>query len=608
MRKIYTSLFAVALVTGVTAQHADLDIQPIRKNIEIGNKVKPGNAGQVKGVTVWEDDFDASAASLWTMTNSSSPALDWNVETDVNAAPRAEYQPVGMTTAANGFIFIDSDAAGGTATQNADATLTSSIDLASLSSASNFSIVFEHCYRTYQDTRIVRVSGDGGSTWTDYTVTDGTDANTNSANPETTSFNISAVVAPGGVVSNDVLIQFNFQGAWGWFWAVDDVRIVETDDHDMKLDLATFGSMGTWGAALPYYQVPSDQIAPVTYWGVASNIGAVDQTNAAIAVDVNSGTFTGSSPAGFTSVVGATDTLTVSADYTPASAIGTHTATFDLGTDNTDADGSNNTGTATFDVTEYVYARDNGTVEGGSYNSGEAYEVGNIYDIVSATTLSVINVSPAATSEGNPLIYAKLYSIDAGTGDFIFMEQSDDYALSAGEFGTEVELCLLSSQTLNAGESYLVVVGSYGDGGASNDLVTATGGTSEDQTTFYFDGTDQTWYYTSSTPFVRMNFDPAAAVCAVSVEENEGNISVGQNFPNPFNGNTTVNYSLVNADEVMVEITDLTGKVISVMNEGVKTSGNHTLEINGKGLAAGTYYYSIITSNGKITKAMNVAK
>lgn len=606
MRKIYTSLFAVALVTGVSAQHANLDIQPIRKNIEVGTTVKPGNVGQVKGATVWSNDF--STASDWTMTNTSNPSLDWAIETDVNAAPRTEFQPVGMTSAANGYLFIDSDAAGQTATQNADATLSTAIDMTTLgTSATNFSLVFEHCYRSYQDTRIVRVSGDGGSTWTDFTITDGTDANTNTANPALASFNISSIVAPGGVLSNNVLIQFNYQGAWGWFWAVDDVSIVETDDHDLKLDEVNFGSMGSWGATLPYYQVPVDQIAPVTYWAVASNIGAMDQTNTAIDVDVNSGTFTGSSAAGFTLTVGSTDTLILTTDYTAASATGSHAAVYTLGSDNTDADPSNNSASMTFDVTDYIYARDNGTVEGGSYNAGNAYEIGNIYDIVTGTTLYGLNVTPATTSAGNPLIYAKLYSIDPGTGDFIFVEQSDDYALDASEFGTEVYLPLLSSQSLNAGESYLVVVGAYGDGGASNDLVTATGGTSEAQTTFYFDGTDQTWYYTTSTPFVRMNFDQDLWI-AQSIEENPANFTVGQNYPNPFNGNTNVNINLNSAEEVTVEITDLTGKVIAVTNEGVLAAGNHTIEINSNGLAAGTYYYSVITSNGKVTKAMNVAK
>ena len=60
--------------------------------------------------------------------------------------------------------------------------------------------------------------------------------------------------------------------------------------------------------------------------------------------------------------------------------------------------------------------------------------------------------------------------------------------------------------------------------------------------------------------------------------------------------------------EVMVQITDVTGKVIEVMNEGVRTAGSHVLNINSNKLAAGTYYYTISTSNGKVTKAMNVTK
>jgi hypothetical protein len=58
----------------------------------------------------------------------------------------------------------------------------------------------------------------------------------------------------------------------------------------------------------------------------------------------------------------------------------------------------------------------------------------------------------------------------------------------------------------------------------------------------------------------------------------------------------------------MVEITDVTGKVIEVMNEGVRTAGSHVLTINSNKLAAGTYYYTVSTSNGNVTKSMNVTK
>ncbi len=108
-----------------------------------------------------------------------------------------------------------------------------------------------------------------------------------------------------------------------------------------------------------------------------------------------------------------------------------------------------------------------------------------------------------------------------------------------------------------------------------------------------------------SPPF---NVNLSAGACTASIEEEVANITVGQNFPNPFNGNTTVNYELNSTESVMVEITDITGKVIAVMNEGVRTAGSHVLTINSNNLAAGTYYYTLSTSKGKVTKAMTVAK
>jgi hypothetical protein len=72
------------------------------------------------------------------------------------------------------------------------------------------------------------------------------------------------------------------------------------------------------------------------------------------------------------------------------------------------------------------------------------------------------------------------------------------------------------------------MLGSYGDGGASNDLVVATSGGAPAQTVYYFDYTDQTWYYTSSQAMVRMNFDQSAGITQVQ----ETMFSV---VPNPAN-------------------------------------------------------------------------
>ena len=88
------------------------------------------------------------------------------------------------------------------------------------------------------------------------------------------------------------------------------------------------------------------------------------------------------------------------------------------------------------------------------------------------------------------------------------MSESDAYYLTPADLGQTITLSLQYPQSLDANSSYLAVISSYGDGGTTNDLVVSTSGSSAAQTTFYFDHTDQTWYYTTSTPMVRLNFNP----------------------------------------------------------------------------------------------------
>lgn len=528
------------------AQQVDLNIPPTRKNIEIPQYIQPDYTAQSRGVPIWSNDF--SNPSDWTMTNTSNPALDWVIETDVNAAPRTEFRPVGMVSASNGYLLINSDAAGSTATQNADVTLTTAINMTTLGTTANdFGLVFDHCYRNYYDMRIVRVSGDGGANWTDFVITDGNSTSFNSANPETTTLNISSIVAPGGVLSTNVLIEFNYQGAYGWFWAVDDVRIVELDNHDLSLDQIMFGSDGVWGR-LPYYQIPVDQIAPITFSGVVTNIGAADQTNTILDVFANAGAFTDVSPSGFTSVVGSTDTLTVQSTFTPNAVALPNHIDYQVYSDNADANPLDNSETLIFNVTDYIYARDNGTADGTNWNSGEAFEVGNAFDIFTSSTLYSIDVTTHGACGGAPIIYGALYQIDQSTGNFVLIEVTDDYYLDPSEFGSEITLPLLTPQTLTPFEGYIVVVGTYGDGGASNDLVVATAGTSDPQTSYFFDGTDQNWYYTTKTPMVRMNFEPTPIVSFISssanVDENVGSVTVDLSITNSNNVPTTARVML----------------------------------------------------------------
>jgi hypothetical protein len=582
MKKYYIALVGFLTIGTLNAQLVNAPAI-VQKKSDFGvEKAKP-NVVYSEKVALWENDFSVSAD--WVMTNTSSPALDWSITTDLNAIPVAALTPAGFTSAANGYALIDSDAAGNSATQNADMTFAGTIDLTGYQYVS---LVFQHSYRTFQDTRIVRVSNDGGTSWTDFVITDGSEiTGVNTANPDNYSLDISAVA---GNQAN-VKIQFNYQGNWGWYWAIDDVKIVETDDYDLQLSSIYWGTTGAWGERLPYYQIPTSQVAPIDFSGIAKNIGVQTQSDI-----VFTATTTGYNGTSAQYVLAATesDTLHCTTAFTPAATLGNNVINFAVSSGATDANPANNTRSPlTIAVTNSIFARDaSSAAAGGLFNQGNGYEMGNIFDIQSTATLSAIDVMVGAQSVAGSEIFVKLYSIDAATGEFVYVEESFPYNLTAANLGQRVVLPLISPVTLTAGEPYLAVVGSYGSGGVGNDLVTGSSGVSAPQTTFLFDMTDNTWYYMTSTPQVRLNFS------AASIDElaTSYNMSV---YPNPANANTTLSFELSNEAQASVNVTDLAGKVVFTQALGT-VNGTQNVTLNTESLTNGVYMVNL-TVNGTVS-------
>lgn len=99
--------------------------------------------------------------------------------------------------------------------------------------------------------------------------------------------------------------------------------------------------------------------------------------------------------------------------------------------------------------------------------------------------------------------------------------------------------------------------------------------------------------------------------CApVGIEEESvlNGIVLSQNIPNPSKGNSQVNYELTTAENVLFEVFDLQGRKVLSYNEGQKMAGKHSIELESSKLESGTYYYSLITEKGKLTRKMLIAK
>jgi len=89
---------------------------------------------------------------------------------------------------------------------------------------------------------------------------------------------------------------------------------------------------------------------------------------------------------------------------------------------------------------------------------------------------------------------------------------------------------------------------------------------------------------------------------------------LSQNFPNPFNPSTLIQYVLPYESNVIITVYNTLGQIVKTFNEGEKASGSYSLNFNGEGLSSGIYFYSINAAsvdgkqNFRATKKMIVLK
>ena len=629
MKKTLLFAFVILFTTATFAQSNLINIP--NENITKGYSTMLNNPSFIPSVsavtptTVWYDD--CSDISTWTVTNSSTLGVEWAISYDPAEIPSADVSPIASTTAANGYMFISSDADGG-ATDNDGTTISTEFTNATpidLTNYPNVQLTFQHCFRWWHDTRVVRISPDNGVTWIelDEISNDQTYSypNQSSNNPHMSTYDISSVA--GGY--SEVLVQFyyNDNDWWAWFWGVDDIAISELPDNMIT---STDEVMGGWwigyqgaagGLGQDYTSNPISQATanPYAFEGVLRNAGIGTQ-EATLHVDVtqdatSSSVFSSTSNA-ITLGQGEQDTVAVNNTFTPSTG-GLYSVDMwavadsaGLGNVITYTD----TTTKMTMVTDYVYGKDNGTNDGGYWRLNRVapmpggFEVSSNYDIYADAMLYSVDVHISDWSIPGAEVYVALYEEDlsSNTAPPILLDVSDPYAITSSDLGAWINIPFLSGQQLTAAtKQYRIAIGAniHPTDSVGVDVSSSANGSYSADGLFDKDGLlsdppgTVSWYTISDIPMLRMNFNPLTLSAVSNVKQTIFNV-----YPNPTNGVFSIElvanqeYDLVIYNVLGQEVYETTTNGMSnIIDLSSFDKGIYTIELKDKDL---TYTEKVI--------------
>lgn len=630
MKKIYLLTLSIFVSIGVWAQKnvsMNAANEKLTKASTQESSITPKtNSRQAPFDVIWSQDFGTTATggipSGWTQAGTNQVWKKTFIGSTGYFGSAAN--TLNSTTKTNGVLIFDADSTnkaitadptGAAYTAKSGEVISDVIDLTGKPNVRlEFQQYFRLCCSPTTTFLTVSVSGDGGTSWTDYDAKGATGINTYSANPEKVSFNISAIAGGSGTVK----VKFKFDSGTGvYFWQIDDIQIIEGPVNDLKLERVYTDFGYTDGGY--YTQTPVSQVAPITFRGAVLNDGFVAQTSVNMNVSITgAATYSQASNMIASLPLYGRDTLAIPAPgFTPA-LVGLYTAVYSVSQTETDELLSNNSMTRTFKVSDTIYARDKGLIGTGltsslspsDYVGGDVdgSVIATLYEFPAATIITSASAYIATTTQNGASCDFVLYNID-GSGNFAEVAATDIYDVTGNtNKGKWVTLPFSAGPySVTAGDSYVIGVRVYGapafDLDILNDL--SLEGVQPSQTTFVDAGGGGTWGWIQKAPFIHLN---VVAVDAGINENNGQNAILKQNIPNPALENTSINFELVKANTVSLSVYDVTGKLMKTINEGNLSLGMHTINVETATLDAGVYFYTLTVGDEQMTKKMTVMK
>jgi hypothetical protein len=325
------------------------------------------------------------------------------------------------------------------------------------------------------------------------------------------------------------------------------------NDLFMKYGFAAIQD-GTNNPKGPYYQTPISQIQPLTFYGNVNNNGLLNQTGVTVNTTISSVGFSTSSTAEPLLAPSNSVLLSSLATFTPTPSVNAYTVLFESAGNETDENNFNNTKSATYHITDYIYALDSGSITGGWFGNGYAYKCVNAFDIFTTTELSSIDVIIRNSSVAGAQLRGILYQESGGVINQIAV--TPYYTLTSSDVANQaiVNLTFINAITLTAGVRYFAGFETPGNNGNNYDVVVSTSGINYNEMSFNVSEQNELLAM-PVTPMIRMNFTPCNGGSTISWTMYD--MGGGNNVACNCNG--TVNLSVEN------------NSFVSLYNQGTET-------------------------------------
>jgi len=582
--------------------------------INYGKVAKLDYSNAKSSTVIWEENFQNGFPSGWsTYSNNSAGGIAtapwkhtyagswgyWNSNQGTSAAAA-----INSTTASNGFLITDPDSANhwnygqpsGTTYEYIESYFTTSaIDL---SAWSNVSLEFQQTFRFNNSLNLkVSISTDS-MMWTDYSIQGNATNNTQSPDPQFVSLNISSVAGN----SSTVYVRIGWE-ARVYYWMIDDMQIVETPANKLELLEANHGGWyttpTTQGFAMGYKYYPINQAIanPYKFEGIVANLGALSQNtrlNVLGLDDIGSSVFTSVSNDTILSIMD-TNTFVTNNTFTPSS-----TGMYSFYTWSSSDSTITDTIMTSSIVTDTVYGRD--------FNNYESYYrvgrdcgglvLGTYYDIYDTDNVSSISAYISPISVPGAQIYATVYEVDitGGSSTRIWLGQSDDYTIQAGDLDNWVTFEIPGGVTLSAGSTYMAAVGGYAHPTDSSAI--GLSGSAWPSTCFIQKNgcltgsqTFGSWYWTSKIPMIRFNMGNSWT----SSTNKDLLIDNIVTYPNPVNDKISIELEGNISAPLLVSFSDVLGKVILTKEIDYLKGNRITFDVSN--FAKGIYLLDVKVNN-----------